>query len=234
MAQWHFSYQGQRYGPVDDAVAREWASKNPQGHVWREGMQGWLPIESIPELASPPSRTTPHAPATTGRTFLTTDEATWLVLRAASEGLFTDLSHIRRTFGVGYLKVPFIQNEILALRIFVADFVLYAKWGPQQFERLHDSLMLMIGKMMQDMPSELGAIRGRSLRNRLRSALDPLPDYWEAKQEDSRSKPFEHAGLLFAARCSRPMDVLFWMAGTAECVTLFRVLMDGLKDVELR
>ena len=50
MPQWYFAYGNQQYGPMDDAQACSWASTNPAGHAWREGMPEWLPIPSIPEL----------------------------------------------------------------------------------------------------------------------------------------------------------------------------------------
>ncbi|WP_147918034.1 AIM24 family protein [Ruania zhangjianzhongii] len=50
MAQWFFSYNGERSGPFDDADARAQAARKPDGHAWQEGFSEWLPIRSVPEL----------------------------------------------------------------------------------------------------------------------------------------------------------------------------------------
>jgi len=52
MAQWYLSYNGQSYGPMDDAQARTQAAANPSGHAWREGFAQWLPIAEVGELAA--------------------------------------------------------------------------------------------------------------------------------------------------------------------------------------
>ncbi len=63
MAQWYFSYDGERTGPLDDAAAREQASRRPDGYCWQEGYAEWVPIGSVPELSNgavppPPPRPT--------------------------------------------------------------------------------------------------------------------------------------------------------------------------------
>jgi uncharacterized protein (TIGR00266 family) len=62
MAQWFFSYNGERSGPLDDAAARAQAARNPDGHCWHEGMGDWQPIRSVPELASGLAPSTPPPP----------------------------------------------------------------------------------------------------------------------------------------------------------------------------
>ncbi len=50
MHQWHFSYNGQQMGPLDQAAAVAQAAKNPNGHCWRQGFAEWMPIASCIEL----------------------------------------------------------------------------------------------------------------------------------------------------------------------------------------
>ncbi len=55
MAEWHYGLNGQQYGPVEgDEIRAMLASGmvNGQTIVWREGMDQWLPILQVPELAS--------------------------------------------------------------------------------------------------------------------------------------------------------------------------------------
>ncbi len=50
MHQWHFSYNGQQIGPLDQAAAVAQAAKNPNGHCWRQGFAEWQAISSCMEL----------------------------------------------------------------------------------------------------------------------------------------------------------------------------------------
>jgi uncharacterized protein (TIGR00266 family) len=52
MHQWFFSYNGQQQGPFDHAAAIAQAAKNANGHVWRQGMPEWIPINACAELRS--------------------------------------------------------------------------------------------------------------------------------------------------------------------------------------
>jgi len=48
--QWHCFVGGQRYGPVDDDVLREWAASGrlrPTDNVWTEGMAEWAPASTV-------------------------------------------------------------------------------------------------------------------------------------------------------------------------------------------
>lgn len=68
MAQWYFSYDGERSGPLDDAAAREQALRRPNGHCWREGFGEWLPIASVADLAGQRAAPPPlpaHSPGAT-------------------------------------------------------------------------------------------------------------------------------------------------------------------------
>jgi uncharacterized protein (TIGR00266 family) len=47
---WYLSYDGQRFGPMSDAEAREQARKNSSGLAWREGFAEWVPIARLAEL----------------------------------------------------------------------------------------------------------------------------------------------------------------------------------------
>jgi hypothetical protein len=38
MSQWYLSYDGNQIGPFDKEQAIARAQKNPNGHVWREGV----------------------------------------------------------------------------------------------------------------------------------------------------------------------------------------------------
>lgn len=60
MAQWFFSYNGERKGPLDDVAAKAQAQSAPNGLCWREGFAEWRRIADVPELgaaamAAPPS-----------------------------------------------------------------------------------------------------------------------------------------------------------------------------------
>lgn len=50
MAQYFFSYNGQQMGPLELTQAIAQAAANPNGYVWREGFQAWLPITETGEL----------------------------------------------------------------------------------------------------------------------------------------------------------------------------------------
>ncbi len=52
MAQWFFSYNGERKGPFDDAAARAQAQREPNGHCWKEGFDNWKPIAEVGELGA--------------------------------------------------------------------------------------------------------------------------------------------------------------------------------------
>lgn len=65
MAQWFFSYNGERSGPFEDDEARAQAARRPEGHCWQEGFAEWLPIRSVPELAAG-AGTPPPAPPPLG------------------------------------------------------------------------------------------------------------------------------------------------------------------------
>ncbi len=52
---WYFVFAGQRQGPVPEAKIRELISAGqvkPGTLVWTEGMAEWVPVESVPALAS--------------------------------------------------------------------------------------------------------------------------------------------------------------------------------------
>jgi uncharacterized protein (TIGR00266 family) len=63
MSQWFLSYNGQQMGPLDTAAAIAQARANPNGHCWRQGFAGWIPIASCPELATPAGNAPPPVPA---------------------------------------------------------------------------------------------------------------------------------------------------------------------------
>lgn len=71
MTQWYLSYDGQQSGPMNLEQARNKASANPDGHAWREGFTGWLPIVEVAELRRPspaaplPERAPSAAPRST-------------------------------------------------------------------------------------------------------------------------------------------------------------------------
>jgi uncharacterized protein (TIGR00266 family) len=65
--QWYLSYNGQQSGPMTLEQARSQAVANPQGHVWREGLAGWLPISEVAELTHSPSPAVPSSPPSTIR-----------------------------------------------------------------------------------------------------------------------------------------------------------------------
>lgn len=54
MAQWYLSYNGQQFGPYDDAQAVAQARQNPDGFAWREGFTGWVAIGQVNELTQRP------------------------------------------------------------------------------------------------------------------------------------------------------------------------------------
>lgn len=56
MTQWYISYDGKQQGPFDLAQARAVAKSNPNGHCWREGFTGWLPISQVAELSQADSQ----------------------------------------------------------------------------------------------------------------------------------------------------------------------------------
>lgn len=53
MAQWYAVIDDTKYGPVDDAVLRQWIAEGRlrgEHLVWQEGMGDWVPAETLPEL----------------------------------------------------------------------------------------------------------------------------------------------------------------------------------------
>jgi uncharacterized protein (TIGR00266 family) len=56
MTQWYLSYDGKQQGPFDLAQARAYAKSNPNGHCWKEGFTGWLPISQVAELSQADSQ----------------------------------------------------------------------------------------------------------------------------------------------------------------------------------
>jgi uncharacterized protein (TIGR00266 family) len=62
MAQWYFSYNGERTGPLDDTAARAQAASNPNGHCWHEGFGAWQRIGDTPELGASASIAPPTPP----------------------------------------------------------------------------------------------------------------------------------------------------------------------------
>jgi uncharacterized protein (TIGR00266 family) len=52
MHQWFISYNGQQMGPLDHATAVAQATKNPNGHVWRQGFAEWIPLSACTELSA--------------------------------------------------------------------------------------------------------------------------------------------------------------------------------------
>jgi uncharacterized protein (TIGR00266 family) len=53
MTQWYLSFDGQQSGPMNLEQARNKAATNSDGHAWREGFTGWLPIAEVAELRHP-------------------------------------------------------------------------------------------------------------------------------------------------------------------------------------
>ena len=51
MALWYISYNGQQFGPYDDAQAMAQARSNPDGLAWREGFAGWVPLSQVAEFS---------------------------------------------------------------------------------------------------------------------------------------------------------------------------------------
>ena len=55
MRQWHCVVSGQQYGPLSEDVLQKWAREGRIGAgdmVWTEGMEQWVPLQSVPELAA--------------------------------------------------------------------------------------------------------------------------------------------------------------------------------------
>lgn len=59
---WHLSYDGAIFGPMDTAGAREEARLHPDALAWKEGFGEWLPVRSLAELTPPDSSRTAPAP----------------------------------------------------------------------------------------------------------------------------------------------------------------------------
>lgn len=54
MTQWYYGSGGGQHGPVGEGELRALIASGavgPQTLVWREGMAGWLPLQSVPEFA---------------------------------------------------------------------------------------------------------------------------------------------------------------------------------------
>lgn len=72
MTQWYFvsARTQQRIGPMDDDAAQAHARANPDDQAWREGLSGWRPARSLPELAAHmddnPAAPPPHMPPMPG------------------------------------------------------------------------------------------------------------------------------------------------------------------------
>ncbi|MGD9582543.1 MAG: AIM24 family protein [Lysobacterales bacterium] len=68
MTDWYLSYNGQQIGPLSHQQARQQVLANANGHGWRAGMAGWLPIAEIAELQTDtPQPLAPSTPATAVR-----------------------------------------------------------------------------------------------------------------------------------------------------------------------
>jgi uncharacterized protein (TIGR00266 family) len=73
MTQWYFvpARGTDRTGPLDEDAARTYAQRNPDAQAWREGLSGWKPVRSLPELghadAPPPHLPPPVGARSTGR-----------------------------------------------------------------------------------------------------------------------------------------------------------------------
>lgn len=55
MSQWYYGSGGGQHGPVAEVELRALLASGavgPQTLVWREGMSGWLPMQSVPEFGS--------------------------------------------------------------------------------------------------------------------------------------------------------------------------------------
>jgi len=63
MHQYYFSYDGRQVGPMDQTRAIAQAATDPNGHVWRDGFSGWLPISQVAELGRGVSIQTGARPA---------------------------------------------------------------------------------------------------------------------------------------------------------------------------
>lgn len=67
MTQWYYGSGAGQHGPVGDGELRELIASGavgPETLVWRAGMNGWLPLRSVPEFApggAPPSYLPPSA-----------------------------------------------------------------------------------------------------------------------------------------------------------------------------
>lgn len=64
MSQWHFSYDGNQMGPMDQNQAIAQAQQNPNGFAWRPGFTEWMPISQIAELTSGAMTAAAPPPAT--------------------------------------------------------------------------------------------------------------------------------------------------------------------------
>lgn len=54
MSEWYYGKEGQQYGPVDEATAKARAATGEIAAtdlVWKEGMEKWLPLSEVSELA---------------------------------------------------------------------------------------------------------------------------------------------------------------------------------------
>ncbi|MCA9195438.1 MAG: TIGR00266 family protein [Planctomycetales bacterium] len=64
MHQWYLNIDGQQYGPMDLAQARQMVAQKPQAMCWRQGFPEWLPASKVAEMTSsntnaPPSQVKP-------------------------------------------------------------------------------------------------------------------------------------------------------------------------------
>ena len=68
MTQWYFVpfNTTDRVGPLDETAAREFARHNPDAQAWREGMSGWKPVRTVPELAAQAGGAPLHMPPPLG------------------------------------------------------------------------------------------------------------------------------------------------------------------------
>jgi len=63
--QWYCTIDGQRYGPVDESVLRQWLADRrvlPTDLVWHEGVAEWVQASAAPELAATAGVTPPAMP----------------------------------------------------------------------------------------------------------------------------------------------------------------------------
>lgn len=70
--EWHYTKNGQRFGPVSGQQLKELAAKGelgPADLVWKEGMKQWLPaskVKGLPPSSAPNTTQPPPVPAVTG------------------------------------------------------------------------------------------------------------------------------------------------------------------------